>query len=938
MRRATVVFVLIFTGVLLLCPRAFADGAAPPPANQDVEALKKQLRSGKMEDRINAAKRLADLKSQPAFDALVDALRYREDELRAEVIKDVASFNKPEAVAALLSVFPTCSEDNKRAVVSALAGYRDMGETDLFILALKDKSDKVRGDAVVQLSDRRDKPGVLDAFLQAMDKPDAQVRKTIVGGIPPATKDDKELALLAKGLADKDEAVAITALEILKAAQIDDDKKVDMVMTVKKFTDTSARESQIEVLRKINTEKSVGQLVAFLRPEKDPALKKEILRALGTIGAAASSAGDAAVVNAAVTAIAGCIRDKDSKIRLIAVEALGGIKDDKAKDLLVKALSETEPEVLKAAIRGLVQFKTPDIVEPLVDAAVSRGDYSMQMDVVRAISEINDPKAVEGLLKMLDRGDASVGQEILKALSEKNAREAIPAIAAQVKKYAAATTDQERRFLKAAADALNKLGGPETEQPLILLAQSSALIARIEALMALGQFRDEAATQCLVQALSDPEFQVRMTALNSIKQSLDPAAIDAVIGLLNDQRREMRIAAMETLGLYGDPRAAAKLAVDYAGDERLYRAAVAALASIDSKDAKDFLIKALNYADRQTRLNALRGLGLSWAKGDADVAAALNTLLDTNMDRQERDLAIAALGNIGTDDAMKRLQTFAQAKGDDARAAIFALGLMRSEAGVDILIGLLTTAGYDSRLLAIEALGKIGDEKAIGPLTQVFQQQDYHLRVAAVNALGAFNSDPAKQAIIKYLKDTDPRVLKAAMVALAKYSAAADVRMLVVQLSASDKPEIRQAAVEAMPYYATPDMIPPLIARMKDEKKTVSDAAFKSIRRILNRDLGANSADWTTWWNNNQTTPIAQLVDAGFTDNKYEIGDLKARKTIEEYMRALGDKNDFIRFNAIARLRPIAGEDFGYNPDQDNNKSAVDAWSKWWLANKSKFN
>jgi len=937
MRRATVILVLVFTGILFVRHQAFADGAATPPAGQDVEALRKQMRSGKMEDRISAARALADIKSQPAFDALVEALRYREDELRVEVIKAVASFDNPDAVKALGGVFGACTEASKLAMFSALSGYKDMGEADLFILALKDKSEKVRGEAVSQLNARRDKPGVLDAFLQVMDRGDPPMRQSIVNGIPPATKDEKEIAILTKGLADKDADVARAALEILKEAQIDPDKKADMTLTVRKFADTSIRESQIEVLQKIGTEKCVGLLIAFLKPEKDPGLIRRILRALGAVGGAGSSAGNAAIANAAADGIADYARNIEPKIRLSAVEALGGIKSDKSKEVLIKALSDKGQEILKAAIKGLMQFKTPDIVDPLVDVAISRGDYGMQVDIVKIIAQIDDPKTVEGLLKMLDRGDPAIGAEIVKTLSDKNAREAIPAIAAQIKKHLAASTDQERRFLKAAADALRKLGGPETEESLILLAQSSALIARLDALMALGNFRDENATKCLVQALADPEFQVRLTALNSIKQSLDPAAVDAVAGLLNDQRKEVRLAAIETLGLYAVPGTASKLAIEY-NDEKLYKAAVAALANMDSKDSRDFLIKALANPDRKVRHNALRGLGLSWAKGDADVVNALITLLQAEGDRQARDLALVALGNAATDEAMKRLETAAQSKGDDAKAAIAALGLTRSETAADILIGLLTKLGYESRMLAIDALGRIGNEKAIEPLTKLFDQTDPKLRIAAVHALGMFKSEAAKNAIIKFLKDTNPSVLKAAMVTLAKYGDAADVRMLVIQLSGAEKPEIRKAAVESMPYYAAPDMVQPLIARIKDDAQPVSAAALKSLRRLLNRDLGANDADWTVWWGDHRDKPVAELADAGFADNKYEIGDPKAQKTIEECLRALGDaKNDFIRFNAIARLRAIVGEDFGYDPDKENNSSAIDKWNKWWLNNKSKF-
>lgn len=930
MRRAAII--VAFAAILISCSGALA--ADSPPASQDVEQLKKQLRSGKtLEERISAAQQLAEMKtSDEAFSALVEALRYREEQLQVEAIKGVAGFNSAEAVSALKGVFNSCSENNKVAIVEGLAAYKEMGEVDFFITAVRDRSVKVQQAAVEQLNSRRAAPGVAAALLQAMSTTDPTLKKQILGGIPTDTTDAKEMQILTKGLTDKDPNVIKSALDALRGMKMDPDKKIDMALLVRKSDDAMVRQTQISVLQGIGTERCVETLLKMARSEKDAGIIMKILGALGKIGGAKAAAGAGEYVS-----------KEDQKIRLAAVQALSAMKIEEAKAPLLKALADKDKQVFEIAIGGLLQFKTPDIIEAVVEAAVVRGDYSVQTKVVGALGAIDDPKSVEGLLKMLDRGDPAVSADVVEQLGAKNAREAIGPIAEQVKKRMTGTDETTWRFLKACVAALRKFGGPEIEDALVLIAQASAPLARTDALNALGDYRDEKAGACLMQALADPDWRIRMTALGSLRKSRYAGAVDAIVSLLNDQNKDVHLAAIEALGEYAAPSTAAKLAVEY-NDEILYAAAVAAVANIDSKDAKDFLIKALSDKDNKVKMSAARGLGQSWAKGDADVVRELIALLGEERDRRTRDLAMTGLGNAGTDEAMKQLEALAQSKNDaDAKSAIAALGLMRSEAAVDLLIGLLPKLGYESKMLAIQALANIGNEKAIEPLAQLLEDKQILMRVAAVRAIGRFKSDAAKAALIKTLQQTNPAVVKAAMLALVKYSDGADVPMVIVQLAGHEKPEIRKAAVEAMAYYGLPDMAGPLIAHMKDESAPVAAASLKSLRRLLNRDLGENDADWSAWREANREKPLSEAVDAGFREKGYEIGGAAERKTIGEYMRALGDENDFIRFNAFMRLRAAAGDDFGYDPDIDpvmnkaGNRDALDKWNKWWQDNQGKF-
>jgi HEAT repeat protein len=927
MRRIILILSLACASILSASYSAFADGTTDPA----VEALKKQLRTGSPTEKLDAVKKLSDLKTQAAFDALVGGLSLaaKDDNLRLEIVRAVASYKKTEAAAALKAIFNSSSDAIKQAIIAELGSYKGMGEIDVFMLALKDKSDKVRNEAIMQLNTHRDAPGVRDTLIQIMDRNDSLMKKAVLTGVPQEPKDDKEITILTKGLADRDPDVAQVALEVLKDTKMDDDKKVDLALSIKKTDDTSVRNNQVEVLRAVHTPKAVDALIALLKAEKTPGVSQMIIKALGGIG------GESAAIG-----LADYVTNKNRDIKLAAVTALAGIQTEKSKEALLKAVADKDTDVLKAAVGGLLRFKSVDVIDPVVDAAIARGGPKLQVDVAKMLAEVKDPKAVEGLLKILDHGDPNAGLDVIQALGDKKAHEAVPIITTQLKKRSPVVDDPGRRFYQAAADALGKIGGPETEEGLILIALSNAPVARLSALKGLGDFRSEGATKCIIQALSDPEPVIKIAALDALKHSLDPAGIDPAASLLTDPNRDVKLAAINTLGAYGTPKVASKLAIEY-NDDKLYKAAVGALANIDSREGKDYLIKALSNKDALVRRDAMRGLGRSWAKGDADVVAAASKLLEpSESDQEARNLAALALGNAGTNEAMKRLEAMVTGKNLlDASAAITALGYTKSEAAADVLIGVMNKVAYDTRLLAIAALGKIGNEKAIQPLLDVMSQTEYTLRVAAVQAIGRFKCEAAKQALIKSLQDTNPHVVQAVLLALLKYGDGADVRALVVQTSGHDKPEIRKAAVQAMAYYGAPDMVKPLLTRLSDQDKSVSAASLKSLCRLLNRDLGTNPDDWDKWWQaHQQATSLVDAVNEGFHEKGYEVGGEVKQQVLEAYVKALQDTNDYIRFNAFLRLSAIAGDDFGYDPDKPSSKEALEKWNKWWQSNKGKYN
>ncbi len=172
--------------LLFVCPVAAVGNDVDAEEDEQVRILKQQLRFGKIEDRKLAARRLGSLKTDAAFNVLVEGLRDRDEGVRKAVITAVVSFQTPRAVNALNGIFKRCEIGTKIHMIRQLSTCKKIGETKVFILALDDRAQGVRMEAVKHLNKRRDQGDVLDAFLKFMGRTkeeDWAIRGEIAGHV-----------------------------------------------------------------------------------------------------------------------------------------------------------------------------------------------------------------------------------------------------------------------------------------------------------------------------------------------------------------------------------------------------------------------------------------------------------------------------------------------------------------------------------------------------------------------------------------------------------------------------------------------------------------------------------------------------------------------------------------------------------------------------------
>jgi hypothetical protein len=122
----------------------------------------------------------------------------------------------------------------------------------------------------------------------------------------------------------------------------------------------------------------------------------------------------------------------DIRERLSAEQALGWIKDPRAKGALIAALKDDNDAIRGGAAWALKRMADRDAVMPLCEA-LSDTDSYVQRDVAGALAELADPRALEPLIEALSRKPSFACANIALALERINDPRAVNALRTAMK-------------------------------------------------------------------------------------------------------------------------------------------------------------------------------------------------------------------------------------------------------------------------------------------------------------------------------------------------------------------------------------------------------------------------------------------------------------------------------------------------------------------------
>jgi HEAT repeat protein len=221
------------------------------------------------------------------------------------------------------------------------------------------------------------------------------------------------------------------------------------------------------------------------------------------------------------------------------------VKFEGAFEDVIKALHNDDEEVREEAVRALGELNDPRAVEPLISILNDDNRY-IRREAAKSLGRIGDERAIIPLINGLKDEDRYGREGAAEGLGEMGEKAVEPLIDAM--------DDPDWHVRMGAAIALRIIGEKEAIDPLINALDDENRFVRREATKSLGRIGDRRAVEPLIAALKDPDRSVRMRAVSALAKCGDDRVIEPLIKILNDEDSGVRLRAIRALEDLDDPR------------------------------------------------------------------------------------------------------------------------------------------------------------------------------------------------------------------------------------------------------------------------------------------------------------------------------------------------------------------------------------------------
>jgi len=451
----------------------------------------------------------------------------------------------------------------------------------------------------------------------------------------------------------------------------------------------------------------------------------------------------------------------DAIVRTLAVEKVDSLGRPRATPLLLRALADGDAGVRLAAATTTLRMPITGATE-LVIPWLAEHDTRLRLAACAVARALPDPRAIAPLARALSDADAAVRASAVEALGSQRSVEAVAPLLGKLDDGIPAVRVELAR-------ALARIGDRRAVMPLIGKVEDSVPEVRQAVAHALGDLGDARAAPALLLQLRDASAEVRAGALSALGRVHGVDAVDAIAPLVTDRNAAVRRAALETLGSLaaaGSTEALhvllGRLGVDDDGSDALgqtpLRDALVAAGDLAIASLREMLRTGTSPSAATTAAWVLGALHASSAASDLVAALRRGTLAKAP--------ALHALAAAGGPDQLPVVLEFV----GDANPSIRSQALLSARAmldpahpdgrAVDPLLAVARSPGLSAKeqLGVIELLGRTGARRAGDVLLGLVHSRDFPTRVAALDALAALGPIEADPVLVEQMKDEVPEV------------------------------------------------------------------------------------------------------------------------------------------------------------------------------------
>jgi eukaryotic-like serine/threonine-protein kinase len=298
----------------------------------------------------------------------------------------------------LIDLLPVLGKEGRAVVYRLLERNLDQATVLrlLTLLSHPDWSLRVFGARLLAQSPQRPPIEKLTVLLHDEHK---TVRLEAVKALERA-KAREAVPALALLLRDPDLKVQTACIDAL--ISVGDVSAVPALLEVLKDESEYARRAAVEVLNQLATTEAIQDLVRALRDE-DWWVRVRAADALGALGG-----------EKVADAVVGLLEDGDDFVRRYAVEILNSVPSERAVAPLIAALDDPDWWVRERSIDALGKTRDPRAVEPLME--LLQRESALAPLCIRALSEIGDRQALDGLSDLVDSDRSEVRRVAVDAL------------------------------------------------------------------------------------------------------------------------------------------------------------------------------------------------------------------------------------------------------------------------------------------------------------------------------------------------------------------------------------------------------------------------------------------------------------------------------------------------------------------------------------------